>query len=238
VRPILAAEGHLILAVNRAPRGVGGIAKPLGLFERISRVHQYLHPVGRGIGPFGTVRPRISDARLSAVVHRRLVPFDHVRFCPFGGPGRLLRPGRAKQRRAQQRDAYSRHCGCDPKSPHWSPLTQAMTSIIGRAVFIEPEPNSPTGAPTSCCAVRETRVTDSPVARTCCPALCRPPALPARNMGMFSMEWILAYPVSLNAMIRLLSSRVPAPSLTESNSTRKSPKACITMPASILVSGW
>src|SRR6266478_3839557 len=48
---------------------------------------------------------------------------------------------------------------------------------------------------------------------------------------MFSMEWILAYPVSLNAMIRLLSSRVPAPSLTPSNSTRKSPKACMTMPA-------
>ena len=38
-----------------------------------------------------------------------------------------------------------------------------MTSVIGRAVFIEPEPNSPTGAPTSCCAVSETRVTDSPV---------------------------------------------------------------------------
>ena len=38
----------------------------------------------------------------------------------------------------------------------------------------------------------ETRVTDSPLLAMCWPALWRPPAPPARNIGMFSIEWILA----------------------------------------------
>src|SRR5262249_11848465 len=78
VRPILAAEGHLILAVNGAPRRVGGIAQPLGLFERISRVHQDFNPIDLRIGSLWTVGSRIDDARLGAVIHRRLVPFDDI----------------------------------------------------------------------------------------------------------------------------------------------------------------
>src|SRR5215471_1992942 len=162
VRTILAAKGHLILAVNRAARRVGGIAQPLGLFERIPCVYQYLDPVYLWIGSLWTVGSRINDACLGAVIHRRLVPFDDIGFRPLGEFGRLLRRGEAGEHDGNQRcDKYgqiSLHCGL---------LTQAMTSVIGRAVFIVPEPNSPTGAPTSRIAVRETRVTDSPVVWMC-----------------------------------------------------------------------
>ena len=112
-----------------------------------------------------------------------LVPFDDVGSRPPAGRGQLLR-----HNGACERDGYRCHRGCDQTPLHCSLLSQAMTSVIGRAVFIVPEPNSPAGAPASRIAVRETRVTDSPVAWICCPALCLPPARPARNIGMFSIE--------------------------------------------------
>src|SRR5260370_4679532 len=162
VGPTRAVAGDVLLAVNATARGVGGIAKPLGLLERISRIHQDLDPVGRRIGPSGTVGPRINDARLSAVVYRRLVPFDDVGLRPFDGRGFLLRHGGA-----WEPDGYHCHCGRDQIVLHCRLLFHAMTSVIGRAVFIQPEPYSPTGAPTSCCAVREARVTESPVVWMC-----------------------------------------------------------------------
>ena len=102
---------------------------------------------------------------------------------------------------------------------------QAMISVIGRAVFIAPPPNSPTGTPASCWAVSDTRVTGLALAGDVLAGLV-PAARAARDDHRDVLDAVDLGVAGVGERQHHACCRasVPSPSLMASISTRKSPK--------------